>query len=138
MRGNIEMVEGRRFEPGKNEVIVGAGAARAFAGLDVGKQIKIGQNAWEVVGIFTAGGGIAESEIWTDAAVLQPAYNRGDGFQSVYAQAHLAAAFQAFKDALTTNPQLKVKVAAPVGILRRAIHHGHRVHHQHRRASSPR
>ncbi|HEY1121448.1 MAG TPA: ABC transporter permease, partial [Haloferula sp.] len=77
VRGNIEMVEGRRFESGKNEVIVGAGAARAFGGTDVGKSIKIGQNVWQVVGIFTAGGGIAESEIWTDAAVLQPAYNRG-------------------------------------------------------------
>ena len=28
----------------------------------------------------------AESEIWTDAAVLQPAYHRGNSFQSVYAK----------------------------------------------------
>ncbi|MCU0752921.1 MAG: ABC transporter permease [Akkermansiaceae bacterium] len=110
VRGNIVMIEGRRFETGKNEVIVGAGAARAFAGLDVGKQIKVGQNVWDVVGIFTAGGGIAESEIWTDTAVLQPAYNRLNNFQAVYARLSSAAAFQEFKDALTTNPQLSVKV----------------------------
>ena len=36
VRDNIKIVEGRRFEPGRNEVIVGAGAARAFAGLEVG------------------------------------------------------------------------------------------------------
>jgi putative ABC transport system permease protein len=111
VRGNIEMVQGRRFELGKNEVIVGAGAARAFKGLEVGNCLKIGQNSWDVVGIFTAGGGIAESEVWTDAAVLQPAYNRPDGFQSVYVRLDSEAAFPDFKDALTANPQLKIKTA---------------------------
>jgi len=110
VRDDIKIVEGRRFELGRNEVIVGAGAARAFAGLDVGKKIRLGQNEWEVVGIFSGGGGAAESEMWTDAAVLQPAYNRGDSFQSVYAKLSSPASFQEFKDALTTNPRLKVKV----------------------------
>ena len=111
VRGNIEMIEGRRFETGKNEIIVGSGAARAFAGLDVGKQIKMGQNVWDIVGIFTAKGGIAESEIWSDANVLMPAYHREDGFQSVYVKLESPAAFQEFKDALTSDPRLEVKVA---------------------------
>ena len=111
VRGNIEMIEGRRFETGKNEIIVGAGAARAFAGLDVDKQIKMGQNVWDVVGIFSSKGGIAESEIWCDAAVLQPAYHREDGFQSVYVKLADPSTFNEFKDALTTNPKLEVKVA---------------------------
>lgn len=110
VRGNIKIREGRFFEPGRNEVIVGAGAARTFAGLDVGQRIRVGQNEWEVAGIFTAEGGAAESEIWTDAAVLQPAYNRGDSYQSVYVKLMSVGSFQQFKDALTTNPQLKVKV----------------------------
>lgn len=110
VRSEITMVQGRRFELGKNEVIVGAGAARAFAGLDVGQSIKIGMNTWDVVGTFTSGGGLAESEIWTDAAVLQPAYHRPEGYQSVYAKLTSPGDYNAFKDALTTNPQLKVKV----------------------------
>ena len=110
VRGNITMVQGRRFEPGKNEVIIGAGAARAFAGLDLGSQIKLGQNTWDIVGIFTANGGASESEIWSDADVLQPAYNRAETYQSVYARLNSAASFNEFKDALTTNPQLKVKI----------------------------
>lgn len=109
VRGNIQIVEGRKFETGKNEIIVGTGAARAFAGLDLGREIEIGTNRWKVVGIFSGGGGSAESEIWSDADVLMPAYNR-DGFQSVYARLNSAASFTEFKDALTTNPQLKVKV----------------------------
>jgi putative ABC transport system permease protein len=110
VRDDIKIVEGRKWESGRNEVIVGAGAARAFAGLEVGKKIRIGQNDWEVVGVFTGGGGAAESELWTDAAVLQPAYHRGDSYQSVYAKLTSPAAFQQFKDALTTNPQLQVRV----------------------------
>lgn len=110
VRGDIRMVEGRAWESGRNEIIAGVGAAREFAGLDIGKKIRIGQNDWEVVGIFAGGGGSTESEIWTDAAVLQPAYHRGNSFQSVYAKLISARAFDQFKDALTTNPQLKVKV----------------------------
>lgn len=110
VRGNIVIRQGRRFESGKNEVIVGAGAARAFAGLDLGRSIVIGPNEWQVVGIFTAAGGVAESEIWTDAAVLQPAYKRGDTFQSVYAKLNSASSFTEFKDGLSINPQLKTKV----------------------------
>lgn len=109
VRGDITIIEGSKFEPGRNEVIVGAGAARSFAGLDLGNRLRVGQNEWEVVGIFSGGGGSAESEIWTDAAVLQPAYQRGDSFQSVYVKLTSPEAFQGFKDALTTNPRLKVR-----------------------------
>ena len=110
VRDQLKIFEGRMFEPGKNEVIAGAGAARETAGVAVGTPIKVGRESWPVVGIFTAGGGVAESEIWTDAKVLQDAYHRGDSFQSVYARLASAGTFQQFKDALTTNPQLNVKV----------------------------
>ena len=110
VRDNLQIVKGRMFEWGRNEVIVGAGAAREFTGLDAPGSIKVGRDSWPVVGVFTANGGVAESEIWTDAKVLQGAYHRGDSFQSVYVRLTSTGAFQQFKDALTTNPQLSVKV----------------------------
>jgi putative ABC transport system permease protein len=110
VRDKFKIVEGRRFEPGKDEVIVGIGAARQFAGLEVGDKIKVGRYEWPVVGTFSAGGGTAESEIWTDATVLQGTYHRGDSFQSVYTKLSSPAAFQQFKDALTSDPRLSVKV----------------------------
>jgi putative ABC transport system permease protein len=110
VRGDVKIIEGRSWTPGRNEVIAGVGAAREFAGLDLGKKIRIGQTDWEVVGIFSGGGGSSESEIWTDSAVLQPAYHRGNTFQSVYVKLNSPQSFDKFKDALTTNPQLKVKV----------------------------
>jgi putative ABC transport system permease protein len=116
IRGNVNLVAGRRFATGRNEIIVGAGAARAFAGLDLGSWLKVGQNVWEVVGVFTAYGGIAESEIWADTAVLQPAYNRVGNVQSMLVKLESAAAFQEFKDALTTNPKLNVKFITTIGV----------------------
>ncbi len=110
VRDHVQLVAGRMFTWGRNEVVVGAGAAREFAGLDVGGFIRVGREQWPVVGVFTANGGVAESEIWTDARVLQDAYHRGDSFQSVSARLTSAAAFEPFKDSLTSNPQLSVKV----------------------------
>lgn len=110
VRDGIHLVEGRQFKQGQNEIIVGTGAARAFAGLNVGNEITVGRNVWKVVGIFTAKGGASESEIWTDAKVLAPAYNREDGYQSVSVRLASAGAFQEFKDAMTSDPKLNVKV----------------------------
>jgi putative ABC transport system permease protein len=110
VRDGMKIVEGRMFEWGKNEVIVGSGASGQFSGLEVGGSVKVGRETWPVVGKFTASGGLAESEIWTDAKVLQAAYKRGDSFQSVYVRLNSAGAFPAFKDALTANPRLNVKV----------------------------
>ena len=110
VRRDVEIVEGRTFDWGKNEVIVGMGAVREFAGLDLGGTIPVGRENWEIVGIFAANGGISESEIWTDASVLQPAYRRGSSFQAVYAKLESPEAFQGFKDRLTTDPRLNVKV----------------------------
>jgi len=110
VRDHFKIVQGRAFEPGRNEIMVGSGAASQFAGLDLGKTIKVGRADWLITGIFTAGGGSAESEIWADASVLQDAYERGKTYQAVYAKLTSAAAFDKFKDSLTTDPRLSVKV----------------------------
>jgi putative ABC transport system permease protein len=109
VRDGFEMVEGRLFEWGLNEVIVGVGAQREFEGLDIGSTIEVAREQWPVVGVFRAGGSLAETEIWVDASVLQPAYRRGNSYQAVYAKLETPGAFQEFKDALTSDPRLSVK-----------------------------
>ncbi len=69
--------------------------------------MRWGESSWQVVGIFDAGGSVAESEIWCDAKVLQPAYRRGNSYQSVIVRLASVDGFQTFKDALTTNPRLR-------------------------------
>jgi putative ABC transport system permease protein len=110
VRDGFKIVSGRLFERGKNELMVGAGAAREFAGLELGGKLKVGKYEWPVVGIFTCNGGSAESEVWTDAPVLQAAYERGDSYQAVYARLQSPDSFNQFKDALTTDPRMNVKV----------------------------
>lgn len=110
VRENLRIVEGRSFQPGRNEVIVGRGARAEFRGLDLGAELQFGQSRWTVVGVFEAAGSLAESEIWTDASVLAPAYRRGTFYQVVIAKLASAGTFTQFKDALTRDPRLNIKV----------------------------
>jgi putative ABC transport system permease protein len=110
LRQGFHLIEGRTFTPGTNEVIVGRGAAEQFVGLTVGSELRQGTNVWNVVGVFADTGSIAESEIWSDAIVLQGVYNRGTSYQSTRVRLESAAALQTFKDALTSDPRLNVNV----------------------------
>jgi putative ABC transport system permease protein len=110
VRDEVSIVEGRMFQFGTNEVIVGRGANGQFAGLTVGNVIESGQATWNVVGVFEADGGVAETEIWIDARVLQGVYRRGNSFQLVIARLESSEDFDRFRDWLTTNPQLNVQV----------------------------
>lgn len=110
VRPDIRIVQGRNFERGRNEVIVGRGAAAEFSGLEIGNELLFGQNRWKVVGLFEAKGGLPESEIWCDAAVLAPAYQRSSSYQVAVVKLASAGSFQQFKDALTSDPRLNVKV----------------------------
>ncbi|MDX1632112.1 MAG: ABC transporter permease, partial [Thermoanaerobaculia bacterium] len=94
----------------RNEVIAGRAAAREFQGLEIGNTLELGRLRWEVVGIFEADGGLEESEVWGDAAVIQPAYRRGNSYQIVQARLASPGTFQEFKDVLTSDPRLPVRV----------------------------
>ena len=110
VRDEVKVVQGRPLQFGTNEVIVGRAASRLFTGLDVGSDIKSGQNSWKVVGIFDARGSVAETEIWCDARTLQGAYRRGNSFQSVLVKMTSPQAFDEMKNWLTSNPQVNVAV----------------------------
>jgi putative ABC transport system permease protein len=110
VREELKIVDGRMLTFGTNEVIVGRAATRQFAGVDLGSEYRSGQLTLKVVGIFSTNGSVAESEIWADARVLQGAYRRGNSYQGVLARLESADSFNAFKDWLTTNPQLNVSV----------------------------
>jgi putative ABC transport system permease protein len=106
----VELAAGRRFIPGRNEVMVGRGAAHEFAGLELNAALQVGKHRWTVVGIFEADGGLPESEIWTDAAVLQAAYQRGNSYQTVAVRLQSPASYERFEEAVRRDPRLNVKV----------------------------
>lgn len=109
VRPNAKIVEGRSFQPGLRELIVGKGAVRQFDGLQVGATLKLGNQPWTVVGVFASGDAM-ESELWGDANAVNDAYRRGGGRNSATVKLENPAAIKAFSEALEGNPQLKVKV----------------------------
>ena len=106
----MKIVEGRMFTPGTNEIVVGRAASQPVRGPHASdRQTQWGQNTWKVVGIFDAHGSAAESEIWCDAKVLQPRLSARQQLPvRLRRGSRRAEGFQAFKDALTANPQLSV------------------------------
>lgn len=110
VRPSLKIVEGRMLTPGTSEVVVGRAASRQFANLTVGSTTRWNDATWQVVGIFDAGGSVAETELWADARVVQSAYRRGNSYQSVYARLESPESLQAFKDRLTSDPRLNVTV----------------------------
>jgi putative ABC transport system permease protein len=110
VRPKVRIVEGRAFEPGRNEILVGRAAQRQFAGLDVGATLRLGQTDWQVVGAFEAEGSVAESELWCDVRVLQPAYRRGNSYQSVRVRLDTPASLEQFEAALASDPRVEVDV----------------------------
>src|SRR5262249_24599098 len=110
VRDEAKITEGRMFQFGTNEAIVGRAANRQFAGVDLGSQFKSGNLSINTVGIFEAGGSAAETEIWCDSRLIQSVYRRGNTYQSLLARLDSPASYDTFKNWLTTNPQLNVQV----------------------------
>lgn len=108
VRPQLKLVEGRRFETGKRELVVGKGAQRQFSGLDPGKDVRLGNQVWTVVGVFESGDAM-DSEMWADAEIVASSYNRGSSRASVVARLGDAGAFNAFKATLEADPRLQVE-----------------------------
>src|SRR5215469_15713903 len=115
IRKNIKILQGRMFTPGLYEIVVGKNANVSYAGLTLGNTISLGSAHWKIVGIFDAGGSSFDSDIWGDAHLIGPAYNRPDTFfQS--ATIHLTSpdTLQQLKDAASTDPRLNVDVSREI------------------------
>ena len=111
IRNFAKIVQGRMFQPGLAELVVGKNASRTYAGLTVGNSVNFGGGRWQVVGIFDAGGSSFDSEVWCDAHILSQVLKRPDNiFQSATIHLTSPAAFQQFKDAVTADPRMNVDV----------------------------
>lgn len=109
VRKQARIKEGRMFTPGSNEIVVGAGLLREFAGFEMGKSIRFGTQNWKVVGVFEAPGTVFESELWADAPVVQSLFNRGTSFQTARVVLTSPAAMPAFVKYVKDEPRLQLK-----------------------------
>jgi putative ABC transport system permease protein len=111
VRPNIKIIEGRFFQPGLAELVIGKNVESTYEGLEFGKPINFGGQTWNVVGVFDAGGSAFDSEVWADSRVLNQVYKRPENlYQSVTVRLDSPAAYNQLKDALTSDPKLTVEV----------------------------
>ena len=111
VRPQIKIVEGRFFQPGLAELVIGKNVESTYEGLEFGKPINFGGQTWNVVGVFDAGGSAFDSEVWADSRVLNQVYKRPENlYQSVTVRLDSPAAYNQLKDALTADPKLTVEV----------------------------
>jgi putative ABC transport system permease protein len=109
VRPELKIVDGRMFHPAVRELIAGAGAVKQFRGLTAGSVLHLRNADWTVTGTFTSNGDVHESELLADVDTVGSSVER-NGYSSAIALLTSAADFSRFKDALTTDPQLKVDV----------------------------
>ena len=110
VRKGIRIAEGRMFNPGANEIVVGKALLREFQGFEIGQTVSFATSRWTVVGIFEADGSVFESEIWADLPVVQSLFNRNNIFQTVRARLQSPAALETLKRFVDEDPRLKLDV----------------------------
>jgi putative ABC transport system permease protein len=106
LRHGVHITQGRMFNPGTNEIVVGAGLLREFSGFEFGRTIRLRGTTWQVVGVFEAPGTTFESELWADIAVTQSLFNRPNVFQTMRVQLANAAAVTTFNNWVKNDPRL--------------------------------
>lgn len=110
VRDQVKLVEGRFVAPGLAEAVVGRGARDAYLGLDLGATVRIGAGTWTVVGVFDGHGTAFDSEVWTDAAILNGFYNRPPSiFQAATVRLRSADDLPAFQATLEGDPRVNLQ-----------------------------
>jgi len=106
LRPGVHIVQGRPFQFGTHEVVVGKGIATLFKGVALGGELAFGGDRWTIVGIADAGGTAFDSEIWGDADQFMQAFGR-----PVYSSLtfHLAqpGGFDQLKARLQADPRMQ-------------------------------
>ena len=109
VRPELKIIAGTMFRPAVRELIAGVGASKQFRGLTVGSVLRLRNADWTVTGIFSSNGDVHESELLADADTVSSSIER-TGYSSAVGLLTSADAFSAFKDSLTSDPQLTVDV----------------------------
>jgi putative ABC transport system permease protein len=111
IRRFVKLTEGRMFQPGLSELVVGKNASRTYQGLTLGNSVDFAGGHWKIVGVFDAGGSSFDSEVWCDGKLFNQVLHRPENiFQSVTVHLTSPDSFNTLKDSLTTDPRLNVDV----------------------------
>jgi ABC-type lipoprotein release transport system permease subunit len=109
VRGGIQVVEGRRFTPGLDEVMVGRRLTERIQGLRLGEAVKYQQKRFQIVGVFESKGGAFESEIWGDFDTFGALFQRGAGSNSLVVRMKDPAVIPDLDRWIRSQPQMQLQ-----------------------------
>jgi ABC-type lipoprotein release transport system permease subunit len=109
VRGGVEIVGGRTFAPGLDEVIVGRKLVDRLQDVGLGKRVKYQRKEFNVVGVFASRGGAFESEIWGDFDVLGQEFQRGAGSNSLVVRMKDPSQIPALDRWIRAQPQMQLQ-----------------------------
>ena len=107
LRPQLKIVQGRMFQWGTQEIIVGANIHQRFQGTGVGEKIKFGGDQWTIVGWFDAGGNGFDSEVWGDEIQLGQAFGYTGAFSSILLRLERQNSFNDFKSEFDKDLRLQ-------------------------------
>ncbi len=108
MREEVRVSEGRMFQPGRREIVVGKGLAKRYPKARIGSKLDFGRGEWDVVGVMDGGRSAANSELFCDLAQIASDQNREASLSSVLIRATDQASMQALKNNLSDDRRLNV------------------------------
>jgi putative ABC transport system permease protein len=108
LRPQLRIVDGRLFQPGLRELIVGRGVVQQFEGAGIGETLRMRGSVWIVVGVFESGDA-NESELWADVEVAQSTFNR-QGYSAVRLALDDPEGLPSLREHLLADPRVNVDV----------------------------
>ena len=108
MRDDLKLQDGRWFQAGQREIVVGKSIAKRYPGAHLGKKLRFGRGEWEVVGVMDGGQSAVNSEIFGDLNQISSDFNRADGLSSVLLRATDTATVPALVNSLNDDRRLGV------------------------------
>ena len=110
LRPNIQLLQGRIFELGKNELIVGSGVLEEYSGFELDQKVTLAGDTWTVVGVFDAQGSVFGSELWADVRTVQSQFNREGVLQLLRVKLITSGETEKVQDFADNDPRLNVDV----------------------------
>ncbi|MGA3028225.1 MAG: ABC transporter permease [Bryobacteraceae bacterium] len=89
LRDQVHLAEGRWFQTGKREVVVGKSLAGRFPSAHIGQTLRFGRanGTWTVVGVLDGGRSVFNGELWVDLNQISSDDRRADYLSSVLLRA---------------------------------------------------
>jgi putative ABC transport system permease protein len=103
---NLRLHEGRWFESGRREVVVGRAIARSCPGARTGGAVRFGKREWLVVGVMDGGRSALNNEIFGDLNQVSSDFNRPQQLSSVLLRVRDASTVPALIKSLNDDRRL--------------------------------